>query len=217
MNRTFYDRIGKRWLDASCAILGLLVISPVFVFTAILIRLTSSGPVFFRQERIGQMGRRFRIFKFRTMTWAGFTRGNLITANDDPRITFLGRFLRRAKIDEIPQLLNVLRGEMSFVGPRPEVPEYAATYSYWQKRALMARPGITGPAAIAFVNEEDILARQIDKDAFYRTTLLPAKLDLDLAYCENIRFQTDLKLLVKTFVRLFDIRRPLNRPVHRQE
>jgi lipopolysaccharide/colanic/teichoic acid biosynthesis glycosyltransferase len=217
MNRTFYDRIGKRWLDAVCAILGLLVTSPVFVVTAILIRLTSSGPVFFRQVRLGQQGRRFRIFKFRTMASGASTKGNLITANDDPRITRLGKLLRRTKIDEIPQLLNVLRGEMSFVGPRPEVPHYAAGYTHWQSRVLMARPGITGPAAIAFVNEEEILARQLDKDAFYRATLLPAKLDLDLQYCENIRFLTDLKLVLKTLARLFDLRRPLNRPIHQQE
>jgi lipopolysaccharide/colanic/teichoic acid biosynthesis glycosyltransferase len=217
MNRTLYDRIGKRWLDAACAVLGLLVTAPVFIITAILIRLTSSGPVFFRQERVGQLGRRFRIFKFRTMTWGGPAKGNLVTANDDPRITALGRFLRPTKIDEIPQLLNVLRGEMSFVGPRPEVPEYAAVYNHWQRRALMARPGITGPAAIAFVNEEEILAKQSDKDAFYRGTLLPAKLDLDLQYCENIRFLTDLKLVIRTLARLLDIRRPLDSPIHQQE
>lgn len=217
MNRTFYERIGKRWLDAVGAILGLLVTSPIFVVAGILIRLTSPGPAFFRQERIGYLGRRFCIFKFRTMTWAPPVKGDLVTANDDPRITALGRFLRRTKIDEIPQLLNVLLGDMSLVGPRPEVPEYAAIYNLWQKRALMARPGISGPAAIAFVSEEEILARQTDKDAFYREFLLPAKLDLDLRYCENIRFITDLKLLAKTLVRIFDIRRPLSRPIQQQE
>jgi lipopolysaccharide/colanic/teichoic acid biosynthesis glycosyltransferase len=216
VNRTFYDRIGKKWFDASFAVLGLLVISPILVLTAILIRLTSSGPVFFRQKRTGRLGKSFRIFKFRTMVWDEGKSGNRVTATDDPRITSLGRFLRRTKLDEIPQLLNVLRGEMSFVGPRPEVPEYTATYNLWQKRILIALPGITGPAAIAFVNEEEILAVQPDKDAFYRASLLPAKLDLDVAYCENIRFLTDLALIFKTVALLFDVRKPLNRPFQEQ-
>lgn len=213
LNRTFYDRVGKRCFDFSFALLGLLFTSPILLLTAILIRFTSSGPVFFLQRRTGRLARNFRIIKFRTMFWDPAARGHRVTATDDPRITTLGKFLRRTKIDEIPQLWNVLLGEMSFVGPRPEVPEYTATYNLWQKRILIARPGITGPAAIAFVNEEAQLAGQADKDAYYREFLLPAKLDLDVAYCENIRFLSDLSLIFRTLMRIFEFRKPLNRQV----
>jgi len=214
LNRTFYDLFGKKWFDASFSALGLLVTFPILLATAILVRLTSPGPVFFRQERTGRLGKSFRIFKFRTMVWDQAANSTRVTATDDPRITKFGRFLRRTKIDEIPQLWNVLRGEMSLVGPRPEVPEYTASYNLWQKRSLIARPGITGPAAIAFVNEEEILARHPDKDAFYKESLLPAKLDLDVAYCENIRFLIDLNLIFKTVARLFEVRKLLDQPFH---
>jgi len=216
MNRTFYDLFGKRWFDASFALLGLLVTFPILLLTAFLVRLTSPGPVLFRQTRTGRLGIPFLIFKFRTMIWHKVASGHRITATDDPRITLFGRFLRRTKLDEIPQLWNVLRGEMSLVGPRPEVPEYTASYNLWQKRVLIARPGITGPAAIAFVHEEEILAHHPDKDAFYRDSLLPAKLELDVAYCENIRFLSDLSLILKTVARLFEVRKPLDQPFQEQ-
>lgn len=200
MNPTFYSLIGKRYLDASLAFLGLIVLSPVLCLAALIVRLTSPGPVFFRQTRIGQFGRPFQIFKFRTMVVNGNANGPLLTASGDPRVTPLGRFLRSTKVDELAQLLNVLSGEMSLVGPRPEVPEYVAAYTKRQQRVLLVKPGITGPAASMY--EEELLGDQADKERFYLSTVLPAKLETDIAYSENIRISTDLKLIFHTIARV---------------
>jgi lipopolysaccharide/colanic/teichoic acid biosynthesis glycosyltransferase len=206
--RTFYQRTGKRWLDFSFAAAGLLALSPLLAATAIAVRATSPGPAFFRQKRTGQYGRPFLIYKFRSMVpGKSDAKGGLITAAGDPRITPLGRWLRKSKIDELPQLLNVLWGDMSLVGPRPEVPEYTEKYTERQQRVLLAKPGITGPTANAHVNEEELLAGREDKEAFYLSTVLPAKLETDLAYSETIRFTTDLKLILTT-IRLVLARTP---------
>ncbi len=199
MTRTFYARAGKRWLDATAAFLGLIAVSPLFLLVALAIRITSRGPVFFRQVRVGQFGKTFRIFKFRSMHVVKVADESLLTAAGDSRITAVGRWLRRTKLDEFPQLLNVLTGDMSLVGPRPEVPRYTAAYSEEERRVLLAKPGITGPAAVKYVNEEELLAGQPDKDSFYLTTLLPAKLAIDLSYCANVCFFEDLKILFGTF------------------
>jgi lipopolysaccharide/colanic/teichoic acid biosynthesis glycosyltransferase len=203
MTQTFYARIGKRWLDAVGALAGLIILSPVFLLAALAIKLTSPGPVFFSQVRVGRFGKTFRIFKFRSMNTTDAGSESLLTAAGDPRINSVGRWLRRTKTDELPQLINVLLGEMSLVGPRPEVPKYAATYSKRQRQVLLATPGITGPAANSYVNEEELLARQPDKDNFYLATLLPAKLELDLAYCENVRLVEDVKIIFATFCSVF--------------
>jgi lipopolysaccharide/colanic/teichoic acid biosynthesis glycosyltransferase len=195
-SRTFYQRTGKRWLDLSLASVGLVLLSPLLVAVAVAVRLTSPGPAFFRQKRTGQFGAPFLIFKFRSMRGNSTAKGALLTAAGDPRITPLGYWLRKSKVDELPQLLNVFAGHMSLVGPRPEVPEYTAKYTERQKRILLAKPGVTGPATNAHVNEEELLAGQPDKEAFYLSTVLPAKLETDLAYCENIRFVQDVKLIL---------------------
>jgi len=194
--QTFYQRTGKRWLDLAFAAAGLVLLSPLLVAVAAAVRLTSPGPAFFRQQRTGQFGKPFRIFKFRSMVGSSTAKGALLTAAGDPRITPLGHWLRKSKIDELPQLLNVLAGDMSFVGPRPEVPEYTAKYTEKQRRVLLEKPGVTGPATNAHVNEEELLASQPDKEAFYLTTVLPGKLETDIAYCENIRFGEDMKLIL---------------------
>jgi lipopolysaccharide/colanic/teichoic acid biosynthesis glycosyltransferase len=137
------------------------------------------------------------------MAGSSFGRGSLLTTTDDPRVTRVGRWLRKAKLDELPQLINVLRGEMSLVGPRPEVPEYVAVYTDDQKRVLLAKPGITGLVAMNNVLEEDLLGAQEDKDLFYKNVLLPAKLQLDLAYCANVSFTKDLRILFGTCLRIF--------------
>lgn len=201
---SFYEPVGKRILDLLGATFGLLVLAPVFAVVAVLVRLTSRGPVFFRQTRVGQFEKSFRIFKFRSMTNSGSGRGAMLTTAADPRVTQLGRWLRRTKLDELPQLFNVLLGHMSLVGPRPEVPEYVATYSEDQLRVLIAKPGITGLVAMNNVKEEELLASQDDKHAFYQDVLLPAKLRLDLLYCENVRFTEDLRILVGTFCKIFN-------------
>jgi lipopolysaccharide/colanic/teichoic acid biosynthesis glycosyltransferase len=200
-SRTFYQRTGKRWLDLSLASVGLVALSPLLVAVAAAVRLTSPGPAFFRQKRTGQFGTPFLIFKFRSMRGNSTAKGALLTAAGDPRITPLGYWLRKSKVDELPQLMNVFAGHMSLVGPRPEVPEYSAKYTESQQRILLAKPGVTGPATNAHVNEEELLASQPDKEAFYLSTVLPAKLETDLAYCENIRFAEDVKLIL-TAIRL---------------
>jgi len=129
-------------------------------------------------------------------------RGACVTTESDPRVTPVGRWLRKTKIDELPQLINVLAGRMSLVGPRPEVPQYTAAYSERQKRVFLAKPGVTGPAAIAYVQEEEILGGRLERERVYVTTVLPAKLEIDLAYCENIRFLEDLKLIFITVTRI---------------
>jgi len=201
MSHTFYIRFGKRLFDAIVSALGLFLLSPLLVLVAIAVRLSSPGPAIFRQLRTGSFEKPFHILKFRSMRPAPAGKGALLTAAGDPRITPLGFWLRKAKIDELPQLCNVLRGDMSLVGPRPEVPVYAGQYTARQKRVLLARPGITSPQ-INF-DEEALMASRPDKEDFYLSEILPAKLECDLAYCEKIRFFTDLKILFATVTQLF--------------
>jgi len=179
---------------------GLLILSPILALVAIAVRLTSPGPAIFRQQRTGQFEKPFFILKFRSMRAAPAGKGTLLTAAGDPRVTPLGHLLRKTKLDELPQLWNVLRGDMSLVGPRPEVPVYTALYNPRQKQVLAAKPGITGPSIV--LGEEELLAAHADKDDFYLSTILPAKLEIDFAYCQKVEFLSDLKLLFLTFSRL---------------
>jgi len=198
---TFYTRFGKRWFDAAASFAGIVLLSPFLAAVAIAVRLTSAGPVLFRQERSGRFEKPFHILKFRTMKVQPPGAGLLVTVAEDPRVTPLGRWLRKTKIDELPQLFNVLAGDMSLVGPRPEVSLYTAIYSANQKRVLLVRPGITSPK-ISF-DEEALLAGNANPERFYRETLMPAKLELDLAYCENICFAEDLHILFRTVGQVF--------------
>jgi perosamine synthetase len=198
-----YYRIGKRILDFFAAALGLIVISPLFLACAFAIKISSRGPVFFRQDRIGQGGRIFSILKFRTMMNEQGKATRNITIRGDSRVTPLGRYLRKLKLDELPQLWNVLKGEMSLVGPRPEVPEYVATYTQEQRRVLALKPGITGPASLSYIDEESILASQSDYEGFYIDVLLPRKLQMDLAYCDNASLTSDLRIIFATLSHLF--------------
>lgn len=190
-------------LDFAGASVGLVLLAPVFLIIAVLVKATSRGPVFFRQVRAGQFDKAFRIFKFRSMSGSETGPGAQLTKAGDPRITPLGRLLRKSKADELPQLINVFLGQMSLVGPRPEVPEYVATYSDDQRRVLMAKPGITGLVAMNNMGEEELLAAQEDKHYFYKVVLLPAKLKLDLQYCADIRLFEDLRILFGTFFKIF--------------
>jgi lipopolysaccharide/colanic/teichoic acid biosynthesis glycosyltransferase len=202
MTRSFYSRFGKRWFDFACSLIGIVLLVPVFLVLALLVLLTSGWPILFRQTRAGQNGKPFNILKFRTMAHQQPGSGSLLTSAGDQRITPIGTWMRRAKFDELPQLFNVLRGDMSLVGPRPEVPYFTDQFTDEQRKVLNIRPGITGPAATKYIGEEKILATQSDKEAFYVGTLLPAKLELDLAYANNLAFHTDLKIIANTFVRL---------------
>jgi lipopolysaccharide/colanic/teichoic acid biosynthesis glycosyltransferase len=192
----------RRALDLLIAIPATLLLLPVFAVIAIWIKFDSSGPIFFLQERIGLGGHPFRIFKFRTMVVDAEQRGTQITIGRDPRITHCGHFLRQYRFDELPQLFNVLRGEMSIVGPRPEVPRYVALYSDEQRQILAYRPGITSPASIAFSNESEILSRYTDPENFYRTKLMPAKIAVDLHYSTQATALSDCLVIAKTAVRL---------------
>jgi lipopolysaccharide/colanic/teichoic acid biosynthesis glycosyltransferase len=191
----------KRALDISVAVAALLLLAPLMILLAAAVKRSSPGPVFFRQRRVGRGGKLFWLLKYRTM-WDA-PGGPALTAAGDPRITPLGRRLRRWKLDELPQLVNVLRGEMSLVGPRPEVPQYVAVYDDAQRQTLSVRPGITGPSQIRFRAEEKLLAECPDPEAYYLTTLLPRKLQLDLQYVREGNPFTDLRLLAATIVALW--------------
>ncbi len=215
MTQSFYCRAGKRWFDAACALFGLIVLSPLLFLVALFVKLTSSGPAFFRQVRIGQFGRPFQIFKFRTMKHSPSDSGSLLTAEGDARVTPFGKWLRKSKVDELPQLLNVLWGDMSLVGPRPEVPRYVGEYTDRQKKILVLKPGITGRTANIYVYEEQLFRGHADKETFYLTTILPAKLEIDIAYCESVSFTEDVKLIIQTFWKIFTRLMEFQEPVQR--
>ena len=188
----------KRTFDFLASSLGLCLLSPLFLLVAIAIRLESPGQVFFRQDRVGKDGENFLIYKFRSMVANASEIGPLITTAGDARITRVGRFLRRTKLDELPQLLNVWRGEMSLVGPRPEVPTYVALYDERQREVLSIRPGITDPASIAYADEEEILGGASDPARVYVEEVLPRKLELNLQYIEKMSLHYDVWVIWKT-------------------
>ena len=199
--RCWPEGVVKRLVDLVGAALALLLLSPLLLATALLIKLDSPGPVFFRQERVGRAGRLFRIHKFRTM--AANAPGLQITVGDDPRITRIGRWLRRTRVDELPQFMDVLLGHMSLVGPRPEVPRYVALYPpELRDRALAVRPGITDPASLAYIDENAMLARAVDPEREYVEVILPAKLRCAVEYAETATLWTDLRVLAHTLRRL---------------
>jgi lipopolysaccharide/colanic/teichoic acid biosynthesis glycosyltransferase len=189
--------IAKRLFDVASAALALPLLTPLFFVIAVLVKLDSAGPVFYRSPRIGKDGRTFGMIKFRTMVADADGRGPLVTAADDPRITKTGRFLRRNKLDELPTLINVVRGEMSIVGPRPENPVAAALYTAEQRRVWSVRPGITSLATVRYRDEELMLAGvpNLD-DAYY--AIMQKKLRIELAYIAERRFSTDLVVVWRT-------------------
>lgn len=189
--------MAKRTFDLVGACVALLLLAPLLLVVALVVKLDSPGPVFFRQERVGRHGRTFRIHKFRTMrSDAG---GPPLTVGADPRITPSGRWLRRTRIDELPQFIDVLAGSMSLVGPRPEVPRYVALYPpELRARALAVRPGITDPASLEFVDEAERLARAADPEREYVEVILPAKLRRAAEYAERATLATDLAVLWRT-------------------
>jgi lipopolysaccharide/colanic/teichoic acid biosynthesis glycosyltransferase len=187
----------KRAFDVVAAATGLVIASPLLVSVALAVKLSSSGPILFQQERVGRHGRTFKLIKFRSMRAGGG--GPLVTAASDGRVTRVGRMLRRSKLDELPQLVNVLRGDLSFVGPRPEVARYVALYSAADRVFLQqVRPGITDPATIRYRNEEEILARSTDPERTYIDEVLPAKVRLYRQYLERASFTNDVQILVDT-------------------
>ncbi len=186
-----------RWAEAVIAFFGLLVAAPFIAFLALAIAVSSRGPVFFRQKRVGQHGRLFDLYKLRTMTPS--EHGPQVTSSRDERITPLGRFLRRTKLDELPTLWNVLRGEMGLVGPRPEVPRYVKLEDPIWQAILAVRPGITDPVTLRLRNEEQLLAGvESDTESYYIAELQPSKLNGYVAYLEERNWRTDVRVLVST-------------------
>lgn len=192
----------KRVLDVVVAGAGLVLLLPLMTGVALGVRLTSPGPVFYLAERVGRHGRPFRMVKFRSMVAGADHTGPLVTAGGDPRVTPIGRVLRRTKIDELPSLWNVLRGEMSLVGPRPENPRDAARYTPEQRRVLSVRPGITSLATIAYRHEEELLMGTPDLDARYHE-IMQQKLALDLQYVDRRSLGLDCAILARTLLALF--------------
>ena len=185
---------------------GLIVLAPLFVLVAILIRADSPGPAFFRQERIGRGFRPFWMYKFRTMVKDASQKGGPLTASGDPRITRLGRILRQLKIDELPQLINILRGDMSLVGPRPEVRKYVELFRKNYETILAVRPGLTDPASLKYRDESAILARSKDPEREYIQRILPDKLRLAEEYVRQSSLAFDLVLILKTILAVISSR-----------
>lgn len=202
----------RRAFDTVAAAAGLVVVAPLLAFIAIAIVLDSPGPPWFLQTRVGRNGRPFRIIKLRTMRNDAADRGGPLTVAGDPRVTRLGSILRAAKLDELPQLINVLRGEMALVGPRPEVPEYVDAYDVRQRRVLAVRPGITDPASLRYRDESAVLAAADDPEWAYRTRVLPDKLEMNLDYLERRTLCSDVGVILTTIGYL--VRRP--RDEHRR-
>jgi lipopolysaccharide/colanic/teichoic acid biosynthesis glycosyltransferase len=187
----------NRLFDIACSLLGLILLSPLFLVVAVLIKLDSTGPVFHRGMRVGRHERPFRMVKFRTMVVDASACGPAITTADDPRITRIGRVLRRTKVDELPQLFNVLAGSMSLVGPRPEDPAMVARYSPQQRHLLSIRPGMTSPASLSYRNEEAMLPLN-SWERTYLEDVLPQKLAIELDYFARRSFARDVGLIMRT-------------------
>ena len=186
---------GKRLFDIAVSLTALVLLVPVLAVIALLVKLGSPGPVLYRQQRVSRGGRLFELLKFRTMVVGADRMAANVSATGDPRVTRVGAFLRKSYLDELPQLLNVLRGDMSLVGPRPETPEFVALYSPEERRVLTVRPGLAGPSTLAFMDEADLLAAAPDPVAFYTTTVLHDRVRADLTYLERRSIGYDIRLL----------------------
>lgn len=189
----------KSIFDRIVSFLGLLILFPLFIVIALIIKITSKGPVLFRQKRVGQYGKLFTIYKFRSMVVNNDDTN--ISVLGDSRITALGKFLRKHKLDELPELWNIFRGDMSFVGPRPDVPGYADRLTGNLKRLLDYKPGITGPATLIYSNEEEMLAKTDNPKKFNDEVLYPEKVRINLEYFENSTFFSDIKIILNTVFR----------------
>jgi lipopolysaccharide/colanic/teichoic acid biosynthesis glycosyltransferase len=193
----------KRVFDIISSLSVLIILSPILLLITLLIPLTSKGAPFFSQTRIGKNGEAFKLLKFRTMRTNSEAKGQITVGSKDRRVTKFGYFLRKSKLDELPQLINILKGEMSVVGPRPEVEKYVKLYSDEQRKVLSVRPGLTDLASIEYINENEILGKSDNPEEDYIHKIMPAKLALNLAYIEKQSFAFDLKLIFKTIFKIF--------------
>jgi lipopolysaccharide/colanic/teichoic acid biosynthesis glycosyltransferase len=193
----------KRLFDICCSAIGIIILGPVFFVLWIAVKLESKGPAFFLQTRVGKNNLDFRLYKFRTMYLNSEARGQLTVGMRDPRITKVGYILRKYKLDELPQLFNVLLGDMSLVGPRPEVRKYVNLYNDEQMKVLSVRPGITDVASIQFINENELLASAENPEEYYINIIMPQKLALNLSHINSSLLLKDVGLILKTIFKIF--------------
>ena len=196
-----FNKVIKRIFDFVCSSLGIIVLSPILILIAIMIKTDSNGPVFFKQIRVGEKNREFEILKFRTMVVDAEKLGRQITVGNDSRITKIGAFIRKYKLDELPQLINVLKGDMSLVGPRPEVPRYVKLYNEEQRKVLEVKPGITDLASIRYRDENELLGAAENPDEFYINIIMPDKLALNLEYINRNNIFFDIYIIIKTIIK----------------
>lgn len=195
--------MAKRAFDFLSAVLGLILLFPFFLLIGLLIKFDSAGPVFYLQERVGENGKLFNLVKFRTMRIGADKSTAITVGNRDPRITRFGYYLRKFKVDELPQLINVVIGNMSLVGPRPELKKFVDLYSSEQRKVIEVKPGITDYASIKFRNENELLAGKTDPVEFYIEQIMPVKLELNLKYIQNQSFLLDIKIVYQTIISIF--------------
>jgi lipopolysaccharide/colanic/teichoic acid biosynthesis glycosyltransferase len=194
----------KRSFDIICSLIGLIILSPLFIVLSLCVLFSSPGGVFYTQKRVGRGGKDFSLYKFRSMRTGSDKKGLLTVGGRDSRITRIGYFLRKYKMDELPQLLNVFFGDMSLVGPRPEVRKYVDLYNEEQKKVLSVRPGITDYASIEYFSENELLGKSSDPEKTYIQDVLPAKLNLNLKYIREKSLLTDLKIIFRTIGKIFN-------------
>jgi len=193
-----YKEFGKRVFDIIASLVGIVLLLPVFIIIGLWVKLSSKGPIIFVQKRVGKDFKEFNLYKFRSMVADAQNKGPGVTSKDDARITKVGRFIRSTKIDELPQLFNVLKGDMSLVGPRPELKKFVEAKREEYKKVLSVKPGITDNAAIEFRDEEEIMIQYEDKEKAYIDIVLPQKIKLYYKYIDEISFFNDIKLILKT-------------------
>ncbi len=193
----------KRSFDIFFSICGLIILSPLFLIICVMVKTDSKGPVIYKQTRVGKNGKDFSVLKFRSMKQDSESKGLLTVGGKDPRITRTGYFIRKYKLDELPQLINVLKGDMSFVGPRPEVRKYVLLYDEIQKNVLNVNPGITDVASIKYRNENELLEGLDDPESFYIKEIMPVKLKMNLEYINDRSFFKDVKVILNTLKTVF--------------
>ena len=191
-----------RFFDIFFSVIGLIILSPLFLFLALWIKIDSKGPVFYKQLRVGKDGKDFYLYKFRTMVVDADKKGFITVGKRDPRITRTGYYLRKYKLDELPQLMNVLRGEMSFVGPRPEVRKYVNMYNEEQRKVLSVKPGITDYASIQYIDENEVLATSDNPEKAYIEVVLPEKIKFNMKYIENQSVKEYFKIIFSTIKKI---------------
>ncbi|MBE6063499.1 MAG: sugar transferase [Clostridium butyricum] len=198
---SIFNRAVKRVFDILASGIGIIILSPILLIIALRIKTGSDGPVFFKQIRVGKDGKEFEILKFRTMVVNAEKLGRQITVGADNRITKVGGFLRKYKLDELPQLFNVFKGDMSLVGPRPEVPRYVKLYTEEQRKVLSVKPGITDLASIRYRDENELLGKAENPDEFYINTIMPDKLALNMEYIDKSNVFYDIYIIIETIIK----------------